>query len=316
MPKTYFSPLRYPGGKSSLFDFTSKVLNYNNLNDGIYAEAYAGGAGMALRLLMEEYVSEIYLNDKDYLIYCFWKSVLDHNEELIKLIKATNIEMGEWHRRVRIAQDKKLQSELSIVELGFTAFYLNRCNRSGILEAGVIGGLEQAGEWRMDARFNKEELLERIYRIGFYKDRIKVSNLDAETFIAKLSKGLTESEKTKLLLYLDPPYVQKGKQLYREFYIERDHVRFARFIKSMNDIRWVISYDDDPLIHKLYKGENKNEVEFNYFANRTKLGKELVISSSNCLLPDLYLHYSRWKSVKCDKDVFKEPVIQFKAVAN
>ena len=59
------SPLRYPGGKSRITDFVKQIIKDNNLLDGVYVEPYAGGAAVALSLLMDEYVSSIIINDKD-----------------------------------------------------------------------------------------------------------------------------------------------------------------------------------------------------------------------------------------------------------
>jgi len=297
MSQVYFSPLRYPGGKASLFDFISKVIVDNNLSDGVYAEAFAGGAGVALKLLMLEYVGDIVINDKDPLIFNFWKSVLEENEALCKLINDTPVTIDEWTRRCDIVKNKESWKNTSSLELGFTAFFLNRCNRSGILKGGVIGGKEQSGKWKLDARFNKKDLIKRIYKIGFYSDRIKLYNLDAKYFIRKLYSN-TRYDNLKILLYLDPPYVKNGKDLYLEYFSEKDHISFSRLIHAIDTLRWIISYDDLPLIHNLYKHSNRNVIEFNYFANRTKLGKELIISSSNCILPESYLHYSKIKSIK------------------
>jgi DNA adenine methylase len=302
MAQTYFSPLRYPGGKSSLYDFLSKIIEYNNLSDGVYAEAFAGGAGVAIKLLMLEHVGEIILNDKDPFVYRFWKSVLNHNEELCKLIRDTPVTIDEWQKRSQIIKDKTIWKNFSDVEIGFTAFFLNRCNRSGILNAGVIGGQDQQGEWRLDARYNKSELIDRIYKIGFYSDRIQLHNKDAVKFISHLEQS-PKFENNRTLLYLDPPYVGKGKDLYIEYFNKNDHIRFGRFIHTLSSMKWIISYDDVPLIHSLYKESRKNIIEFNYFANRVKLGNELIISSSNCKLPSFYQHYSVTKKTNATREV-------------
>jgi DNA adenine methylase len=63
------SPLRYPGGKSRIFPFVSQLFYENGMIGSSYAEPYAGGAGLALRLLFDEYVDKIYLNDLDKSIY-------------------------------------------------------------------------------------------------------------------------------------------------------------------------------------------------------------------------------------------------------
>jgi DNA adenine methylase len=73
------SPLRYPGGKACIFSFITKLFYENNLIGTNYAEPYAGGAGLALKLLYNEYVNEIHINDFDRAIYCFWNVIMSDN---------------------------------------------------------------------------------------------------------------------------------------------------------------------------------------------------------------------------------------------
>ncbi len=295
-----YSPLRYPGGKTSLYDFLKKTIKANNIVDGIYVEAFAGGAGAALKLLMLEDVYEIHLNDKDEMVYKFWHSILNHTQEFIQMIRDCELNMEEWSYRKQILQDESLRQRLSDLEIGFTTFYLNRCNRSGIIKAGAIGGNEQAGEWKMDARFNKSDLISKIEKIAYYKDRIKIYNQDAVVFLRAIEKNVID--KQNLLVYLDPPYVEQGEGLYNVFYRKNDHINLSKFLQGKSTCNWLVSYDDHPLIHKIYKEVRKNIFEFNYFANRTKVGRELVICSKNCRMTDSYLHYSKTKVIQ-DKSI-------------
>ena len=293
MTEQYYSPLRYPGGKASLFDFLVRTIESNEINYGIYAEGFAGGAGAALKLLMLEYVGDIYLNDKDEFIYKFWKSVLYETEELCRLIKDSVLTVGEWQYRHDILFNDNLQKDLSDVEIGFTAFYLNRCNRSGILTGGPIGGIDQNGKWKIDARFNKDALIKRILRIALYADRIHLSNLDVVDFLRKFHKH--HFRPSEVLHYLDPPYVEQGEQLYRHSFKEADHLRLSSYLQTEESYKWLVSYDDNPLVHQIYKEVTKNIFEFNYFVNRTKVGRELIISSKRFILPVTYNHYSKTK---------------------
>src|SRR5690606_20758450 len=211
----FLSPLRYPGGKRKLANFVKLVYRQNNLFGGIYAEPYAGGAAVALSLLFGEYAGRILINDIDRSIFAFWKSVLDETEDLCRLISNAKLSVAEWERQ-RSVQDSDLAS---ILELGFSTFYLNRTNRSGIIRGGIIGGKEQDGDWKIDARFNKSDLIRRIEKIARYRSRIKVSNLDAAIFLNKLQPELDSSS----LVYLDPPYYVKGGDLYENHYDHEDH---------------------------------------------------------------------------------------------
>jgi DNA adenine methylase len=290
-----YSPLRYPGRKTTLYDLLNKTIKANNIVDGVYVEAFAGGAGAALKLLLLEDVYEIHLNDKDEMVYKFWYAILNHTQEFVQMIRDCELNIEEWNYRKRILQDKNLRSDLSNLEVGFTTFYLNRCNRSGIMKAGAIGGNNQTGDWKMDARFNKSELISKIEKIAYYKDRIKIYNQDAVDFLKAIEKN--SADKQNLLLYLDPPYVEQGEGLYNVFYRKDDHIKLSRFLQKKSTCNWLVSYDDHPLIHSIYKEVRKNIFEFNYFANRTKVGRELVICSKHCRMTDSYLHYSRAKII-------------------
>lgn len=293
MIEQHYSPLRYPGGKASLFDFLVRSLESNKINYGVYAEGFAGGAGAALKLLMLEFVGDIYLNDKDYFIYKFWKSVLYDTEELCRLIKDSIPTVDEWQHRHDVLFNPDRCHSLSDAEIGYTCFFLNRCNRSGILTGGPIGGLEQQGHWKIDARYNKEALIKRIQRIALYAKRIHLSNLDVVDFLKKFRK--LKFQRSEVLLYLDPPYVEQGEQLYRHSFKDADHTRLSTYLQTEETYKWLVSYDDNPLIHKIYKEVTKNIFEFNYFANRTKVGRELIISSKRFMLPETYNHYSKTK---------------------
>lgn len=293
MIEKYYSPLRYPGGKASLFDFLVRTIEHNNIKYGTYAEGFAGGAGAALKLLMLEHVEHIHLNDKDIFVYKFWKSVLYHTNDLCNLIKDSILTIEEWRYRHEILLNQELQNSLSDIEIGFTCFYLNRCNRSGILTSGPIGGLEQNGKWKIDARYNKDSLIKRIKRIALYSDRIHLSNLDVIDFLKSFRKFNIRQE--DVLHYLDPPYVEQGEQLYRHSFKEYDHERLSVYLQKKEKYNWLVSYDDNPLIHNIYKEVTRNIFEFNYFVNRIKVGRELIISSKQFIIPTIHNHYSKTK---------------------
>lgn len=295
MIKQNYSPLRYPGGKVSLYDFLKKMLKKNNIIDGIYAEGFAGGGGAALKLLMLEDVNEIYLNDNDIFIYKLWYSILHNTEELLRKIYDTEVTIEEWQYRKSILKSKNLTDNYSDIEIAFTTFFLNRCNRSGILKAGVIGGIEQNGDWKIDARYNKKDLMKRIELISFYKDRIKLSNKDVISFLKQISK--LKNSTSDILVYLDPPYVKQGKDLYLNYFEKEDHIKLSKYLQKDFKNLWITSYDDNELIHSIYKEVTKNIFEFNYFANKTKIGRELIIASKNCAMIEKYNHYSKEKLI-------------------
>ncbi|ETN94407.1 DNA adenine methylase [Zhouia amylolytica] len=292
-----YSPLRYPGGKSSLYDFLKKAVEINSISDGTYIECFAGGAGAAMKLLMLENVYDVILNDKDEFVFKFWKSILENTEEFNKLVYDTEVTLDEWDFRRRVLTDSEIKVDMSDLEIGFTAFFLNRCNRSGILNAGAIGGRNQVGKWKLDARYNKGLLISKIEKIAYYKDRIRLYNLDAIDFLKKIKK-IDNGEK-ELFIYLDPPYVEQGDGLYREKFKELDHIKLSKYLqRSLGKYKWLVSYDDHKLINDCYKEVEKNIFEFNYFANKTKVGRELVICSKKFNVPQIYKHYSKEKRLE------------------
>jgi DNA adenine methylase len=277
---TFKVPLRYPGGKSALHKFIGSVLRQNDLVDGFYVEPFCGGAGLAIGLLMKEYVQHIYLNDADPHIFSFWKSLLNETEAFIKLTEDVEVSVKEWKLQKQIYDNPNGHTQL---EVGFATFFLNRCNRSGIFGGRPIGGLNQTGPWKIDARFNKENLIRRIESISFYAERIHVYGSEARDFLNDIMPGLP---KEKTLLYLDPPYYIMGGELYFNNYGHSDHQALSQFIQGL-PFKWILSYDNVPQIKKMYKKRRVLDVNLFYRANKLKQGKELIIFSDNLHLPQI-----------------------------
>lgn len=273
------SPLRYPGGKSQLIPFVLDLLKENDLFYGEYAEPFAGGAGIALKLLLDGYVDRIYLNDIDPAIHAFWHAVLNHTDELCNRIDGTEVSIGEWHKQRRVYFDV---SANNTVERGFATLFLNRTNRSGIIKAGVIGGLEQKGEYKLDCRFNKTELIRKIKRIGSYNKQIDLSQLDAIDFL----QNVVSKAGQNTLVNLDPPYFGKGPELYTNFYKPDDHAELARAIGTLQK-NWMVTYDDEPKIRSLYSDYPMYSSSLNYSAQLKRIGTELLVLDPRLKAPKL-----------------------------
>jgi len=271
------TPLRYPGGKSQLTPLVVQFLKANDLFYGEYAEPFAGGCGVAMTLLLNDFVSKIYINDIDPAIYDFWASVLRHTEELCERIEnaAVNIEERERQREIFLRQRSGSQ-----VDRGFATLFLNRTNRSGILRGGVIGGKEQEGKYKLDCRFNREDLIRKIKRIANYKDRIALSRLDAKVFLRTVVPKSIE----KTLVNLDPPYFLRGPELYTNFYKSEDHVDLAKEVRRLKR-PWMVTYDDAPEIRKAYAGLPIYGSSLNYFAQEKRVGCELLVLSPQLVVP-------------------------------
>lgn len=267
----HYSPLRYPGGKNCIFPFVSKLFYENQLIGVSYAEPYAGGAGLALRLLFEGYVEHIYINDLDKSIYSFWYTVINRSQEFCEWIKSVDVSIANWKKYKEI-QDQVYQADY--YELAQSAFYLNRTNVSGIIKGGVIGGQEQRGKYKITARFNKQDLVNRIRRIASIRDRISVSNLDGLDFVNKLDK-----RKEEIFIYLDPPYFQKGANLYMNFCSTHDHEKLSTQVRKMRKM-WMVSYDRHEFILNLYGEQNKISYRLSQSASN-RVGEEIFIFSKH-----------------------------------
>lgn len=274
MPAT-LTPVRYPGGKTKIYPEIKSILEANNLLGHAYAELFAGGAGLAIKLLLKNDVKSIVINDYDPAVYCMWDVIVNHSEELCEFINDAKLNIDTWKSMREIYRSKDVSDSLA---LGKACFYLNRTNVSGILSGGVIGGLDQTGTYKMDARFNRKTLIAKIRRIEEYKDRIEVTNLDAEEFI---TRRLTDPD---LFAYLDPPYVQKGPGLYRSSFTNEKHRSLARKIGDAQS-KWVVTYDADVLIESIYNDYEQSNLEIGYSANLKTVGKEKIILGPGLIWP-------------------------------
>lgn len=272
------SPLRYPGGKAGLSPLIRDLLIHNDLRHCVYAEPFAGGGGLALKLLFDGLVSRICLNDLDPAIWSFWHSVLDRSDELVALIQSTDVTLDEWRRQreIMLAGDSA-----DPLRLGFATFFLNRTNRSGIIKSGgVIGGLDQRGAYKLDCRFNKDELSARIRRIAQYRRRIALSNLDAIDFLDHFERTTPRNA----LLYVDPPYFSQGSALYSNFYRRADHAILAKRVQAIA-APWVLTYDDAPEIAHLYAARRVYRFDLVYSAQMKRTGTELLVLSDGLDAP-------------------------------
>lgn len=269
-----YSPLRYPGGKGSLANLLARFVEVNGLRGCAYFEPFAGGAGAALQLLQEGVVSELWLNDLDPRIYAFWRAVLTEHDRFVDAIMSVELSLDQWQKQ----RDICLQpSRHSTFDVGFATFYLNRCNRSGILLGSApIGGYSQTGDWHIDARFYRQTLAQRIVNLADQRDRIRLFNDDALRFLAKNLP--VEKSREEVFIYLDPPYVSNGSRLYLNNYQAKDHGKLAHYLRRQRTVNWVVSYDDTQLIRRLYEDCNVFDISLQYSLQKKRKTYELLIT--------------------------------------
>lgn len=282
----YLSPLRYPGGKASLSSFLAELILAQRPRPRVYMEPFAGGAGAALYLLRGEYVDQIVLNDLNPGIAAFWRVVFGQTDELIERMMTCELSVEAWWGyRAQYAAD-----DSSDIDRGFATLYLNRTNRSGILDARPIGGLEQAGPWKLDVRFNRRELANRVRHIGSYRTRVEIRQRDALDMLA-------DSDTTGTLLYVDPPYLLQGGELYMDNLTWEDHERLARLLATQHR-QWMLTYDADPRVPKvLYSNLRCAEFAIKHTAAVQQVGNEYAVFARSMRIDSLDAlsrTYARW----------------------
>lgn len=271
------SPLRYPGGKSPMAGLLVYIRRLNGLGDRATAEPFAGGAGASLTLLYLEETHRIYINDADPAIYDFWWTLVNRPLPFLDMLSKASVSIAEWRRQRDVYRDN---GRVSRLRRGFSAFYLNRCNRSGIImNGGPIGGITQAGKWKLNARFNKSELRRRCMKVAEYRERMRVSCDDGIHLIERL-----DSEST--FFFIDPPYFEKGRMLYLNALDEDYHAALAARLKAMSNAAWVLTYDDCPEVRRLYRGWAAiRPFSLRYAAAERRIGKEVLITPRWMRLP-------------------------------
>jgi DNA adenine methylase len=275
-----FSPLRYPGGKAKLAGYLKAILTENKLAIDEYCEPYAGGAAVALDLLDSGYVRRVRLNDLNPHVYAFWRCVLENTEDLVRLIATKPLTIDVWRQQREIY---RRPNDHSIIESAFAFFFLNRTNRSGILNAGVIGGLSQLGDWKIDARFPRDELIRRISSIAVRRNAIRVTKLDASRFLLRCFRRAASNT----FVYLDPPYFAKGADLYDNFYNANDHWQISEIVQSNPTFNWIVSYDAAPEILKLYRRFESTSYRLDYSAASRRTANEVMFFSPSLSIPSL-----------------------------
>lgn len=252
--------------------YLKAILAENNLIGCHYSEVYAGGAGVAIELLLDEYVSSICINDLNTHIHAFWDCVLNHTDALCKLIIDTDVNIEEWHQQKNVYNKG---ANATLLQQAFSTFFLNRTNRSGIMKGGVIGGKNQDGKWKLDARYNKNDLVDRIQKIAEQRIRIKLLNVDGLNFI----QSRANHDNRPSIIYLDPPYYVKGKGLYDNFYTHDDHIAVANALRKVKKTNWIVSYDNAPEIEKMYTGFSSIKYSLSYSAALRYRASEIMFFS-------------------------------------
>lgn len=275
----FSSPLRYPGGKGKLFPVLQELILFNNLETKKVYELYAGGAGASLSLLFSGNCSEIHINDFDPHIFAFWKSVTSETDRFLQRILDINVNIETWKEQLKIYQH---HSDYPSFETGFATFFLNRCNRSGIIhKAGPIGGFNQTGKYKIDVRFNKRNLMSRVEKIGNFSNKIHLTSVDGIELLKHVKSYEPDS-----FIFLDPPYYTQGENLYLNAYEHKDHLLLSEELTKARDSKWILTYDNNLNLRKMYANVRIGELDMSYTLQKKRKAKEIIVFSDSLFIPE------------------------------
>lgn len=272
------SPLRYPGSKASLTDYIASVIEANLLSGCTIIEPYAGSATVSLEMLSRGFVQHAILIERDPLLYGFWYSVFNDVDNLVNDIFEIDVSLNTWIDFQKYRNTTNLDDYL-LLELGVAGLFFNRTNFSGILGAGPIGGANQDSKYKINCRFKKEKIIQQIRTISLLKDKVEVVFGDALTYLKTQEHEIGNSFS---FLYIDPPYYNQGKKLYRYWYEDSNHKELADYLGRL-ETPWLVSYDDHPKIREYYEESAMQELFIDYTARVSRQGEELLIS--NIIIP-------------------------------
>lgn len=255
------SPLRYPGGKSRAVDF---LFSSENMPEGQireYREPFLGGGSPAIAFSKRHPNTPIWVNDKYYNLYVFWKVLQSHGEELTDYImdKRLTHPTPEQAKELHISIREDMDQQTDEFEIAWRFYVLNRCSFSGLTESSTFSELSSIGNWN-------ENL---INGLRFYSRLIrnwKITNIDYKELF-------TDDPDT--FIFVDPPYDLKkdyglsggdGEHLYGkkgEMHRGFDHVEFAEVCKTHNCMT-MVTYNSNENIQKLFEGWDQKEWDLTY----------------------------------------------------
>jgi DNA adenine methylase len=291
---------RYPGGKSKLRDKIANCLAKQVDHCGLeYRELFFGGGSIGLKLLSDNPdIKKIWINDKDVGIACLWTSVIRYPEAFKARVEEFKPSVEEFYsiKEELTECDKMPYHEAEIVDIGFKKLAIHQISYSGLgtKSGGPLGGAKQKSKYKIDCRWSPEYIRKKIDKLhGQFSDIDIHDNACTNLDFTELIKDNNQ----KSLIYLDPPYFDKGKDLYQHSFTKDDHVRLSTALRYCNHA-WVLSYDDCPDIRYLYDWAEIEILDVNYSITATKdrdTGERLSRTK-----PELLIHSKCSKGIEYD----------------
>lgn len=281
------SPLRYPGSKRRLVSIIEEALKINHLQPEFYVEPFVGGGSVALYLLQHQLVDKVILIDRDPWVTSFWQTVFFDTDWLLDQIETVPITLDNWSA-FKHSNPKETR------EQALACLFLNRTSFSGILEkhVGPLGGKNQTSPYKIDCRFHRPSLIQRIQEISNYKDRVYgIWNLDWLEAMQRIEKEQERGiiSKDSIFYYLDPPFFEAADKLYRFYFDQPEHEALRDYLEKLRS-PWILSYDFTEKVNELYgkiietgtNGTKHRQVEFLYTLAtlpKRRKGQEVLISN-------------------------------------
>ena len=275
------SPLRYPGGKNKI----AEQIAFMAPEFTEYREPLVGGGSVyfANRQLYANNSNVLsndkkyWINDLNYELYNFWDICQQDTDFIIN--KAI-----EWRNKY-LFQNKDnsngkelhryLRQNLNVFnnkELAAAYFTLNRIVfAGGTLVSGVtLQHIDGFKELDIKNHFNG---------ISDILKGTRITNLDYSKVV--------QADGKDIYIFCDAPYYSatdsglygksdKWRNLHKMF----DHQRFANTMKNITETtnhKWLATYDDSPIIRKMFSWANIIEFKLQY--GGSKIGNEIFISN-------------------------------------
>lgn len=256
----YKSPLRYPGGKARM---VKKILERAPAGYQEYREPFLGGGSVLFAVRSEDMNRYCQVSDIFSELMTFWWQCKFHSSYMIKTI-------NDWKQQYPDGRElhKNCKKQVTLAKDRGTAFFiLNRISFSGLT---MSGGYSKAS---YEGRFNQSHI-SRIKDADSVLENVELRFVGYEALLHEPGKDVW--------LFMDPPYDIKSDNLYGNkgnTHKGFDHVKFADECKK-SPHKWLITYNDNENIRKLFSWANIQEIDVTYNMNsNNKKKKELFITN-------------------------------------
>ena len=249
-----------------------------------YREPFVGGGSVFLHA-RQKYGADVdyWINDKYHNLYCFWKTLRDHPEKMIKTLldlKVKNAELNskkdikETIEKLQYGKEQKrgfyksqtqkgrqlfLEAKEGIEKSdefwkGVYFYILNKCSYSGLTENGTFSPQASIQNFSVTG-------IRKLRAVAELLQGVKITNLD-------YANVLDSSENTTFI-FLDPPYnlpVKQSNALYGkngELHKGFDHLRLYHYIAT-NLGEKMITYNNTQELRDLYRNFKHIEWSLRY----------------------------------------------------